>query len=535
MGLTCEIAAKLNFNHSFGPNPLGPMKRHYLPLIAAFVLAACGGGSGDGKSGGTPNAPPSRGTLLQNPPGLLSTLTISDLLTELELPINALLLSVSSAPLCDILFYHIEYETVGGAGEATTASAVLMIPSGLGANCTGARPIVLYAHGTTTDRDYNMADLQNAETISLAALFASQGYIVVAPNYAGYDTSTLPYHPYLIADQQSKDMIDALTAARTALPLASLTTVKDNGQLFITGYSQGGYVAMATHRAMQAAGMNVTAAAPMSGPYALAAFVDAVFYGEVNGGAPVSSTLLLGAYQTVYGNIYTNATDIFEPQYASGIQTLLPSTTPRSQLYAQGKLPEYALFSLTPPAPEFASMTPPTSPADLAEVFALGFGAGNLLQNSYRLSYLADAQAQPDGGFPTITTGVPATAPQLPWRQALQKNDLRDWVPTAPVLLCGGDVDPLVFYFNTQLMQNYWAARAPSAPISVLDLEAAAVPNDPYANLKQDFSVAKALVAATAISQGATDGGALAVAEAYHAMLVAPLCFAATRAFFAGK
>jgi hypothetical protein len=186
-----------------------------------------------------------------------------------------------------------------------------------------------------------MASLQNAETISLAALFASQGYIVVAPNYAGYDTSTLPYHPYLIADQQSKDMIDALTAARTALPLASLTTVQDNGKLFITGYSQGGYAAMATHRAMQAAGMKVTGSAPMSGPYALAAFVDAVFYGEVNGDATVSSALLLGAYQTVYGNIYANATDVFEPQYANGIQTLLPSTMPRSQLYAQGKLPGF--------------------------------------------------------------------------------------------------------------------------------------------------------------------------------------------------
>jgi poly(3-hydroxybutyrate) depolymerase len=119
----------------------------------------------------------------------------------------------------------------------------------------------------------------------------------VAPNYAGYDTSALSYHPYLIADQQSKDMIDALAAARTALPLASATFTKDSGQLFITGYSQGGYVAMATHRAMEAAGMKVTAAAPMSGPYALAAFVDAVFYGEVNGDATVSSTLLLTAYQ----------------------------------------------------------------------------------------------------------------------------------------------------------------------------------------------------------------------------------------------
>jgi len=430
---------------------------------------------------------------------------------------------VSSAPLCDVLFYHIEYATVGGAGEATTASGVFMVPTGPGPNCTGSRPMVLYAHGTTTDRDYNMADLQNAETLSLAALFASQGYIVVAPNYAGYDTSTLPYHPYLIADQQSKDMIDALTAARTALPLASLTTVKDNGRLFITGYSQGGYVAMATHRAMQAAGMNVTASAPMSGPYALEAFVDAVFNGEVNGGATVSSTLLLTAYQTAYGNIYSDAADVFEPQYAAGIQTLLPTTTPRSQLYAQGKLPEFALFSLSPPAPEFAALTPATSPASLAEVFALGFGAGNLLQNSYRLSYLQDAQAHPDGATPA-----------LPWRQALQRNDLRNWVPAAPVLLCGGDVDPLVFWLNTQLMQNYWTAQA-ATDFSVLDLEAAAAANDSYANLKQNFAIAKALIAATAISQGATDGGALAVAEAYHAMLVAPFCFAATRSFFANQ
>src|SRR6202050_4961691 len=316
MGLTWEMAANLNFDHSFGPKPKQPMKRHYLTFIAALALTACGGGGG--ATGSSPSAPPARGTLLQTPPELLSTFTISAQLTELELPINELLLSVSSAPLCDIIFYHIQYETVGGAGEATTASAVLMIPSGLGANCSGERPIVLYAHGTTTDRDFNMADLQNAETVSFAALFASQGYIVVAPNYAGYDTSTLAYHPYLIADQQSKDMIDALTAARTALPLASLTTVKVYGRLVVPGDAQGGYVTMATHRAMQAAGMNVTAAAPMSGPYALAAFVDAVFYGEVNGSGPISATLLVTAYQHAYGNLYSNPADVFSAPYAAG-------------------------------------------------------------------------------------------------------------------------------------------------------------------------------------------------------------------------
>jgi hypothetical protein len=513
-----------------GSESMRLIKRSAPPFLAALLLAACGGGMSDSGAGTTPT----RGTLLQSPPELLSTVTAPNLLLELNILANQQLLSLSGTPACDILLYHIKYTTVGGANEATTASGALMVPTGLGANCTGARPIILYAHGTTTDRAFNMANLQNTETLFLAALFASHGYIVVAPNYAGYDTSTLDYHPYLIADQESKDMIDALTAARTALPFASATLTKDSGQLFITGYSQGGYVAMATHRAMQAAGMKVTASAPMSGPYALGAFVDAVFYGEVNGGATVSSTLLLTEYQKAYGNVYANAADVFEAQYANGIDSLLPSTTPRSQLYAQGKLPEYALFSLTPPDPAFAAITPPTMPANLATVFALGFGKGNLLRNSYRLSYLEDARANPDGGFPTITTGIAAATPGLAWRRALQINDLRNWVPTAPVLLCGGDVDPIVFWLNTQLIQGYWASRVPApTSTSVLDLESTVSGSDPYANLKNDFALAKALIAATAVAQGATDGGALAVAEAYHATLVAPFCFAAAKSFFA--
>lgn len=509
------------------------INRCYPALLTLMLCTACGGGGSGGTMGHT-NAVPARGALLQSPPDLLSTISTSDLLLQLNIATNQPLLALSGVPICDILMYHIEYGTVGGANEPTTASAALLVPTGFGAKCTGGRPIVLYAHGTTTDRGFNMAELQNTETLFLAALFASQGYIVVAPNYAGYDTSTLPYHPYLIADQESKDMIDALTAARTALPLASATLTKDNGQLFITGYSQGGYVAMATHRAMQSADMPVTASAPMSGPYAMAAFVDAVFYGEINGSAPVSSTLLLTAYQHAYGNIYASATDVFSPEYASGIDSLLPTTMLRSELYAEKKLPEFELFSSTPPDPTYAEITPPAMPANLAMVFALGFGSDNLLLNSYRLSYLQDATANPDGGFPTITTGVTAVAPALPWRHALKMNDLRNWVPTAPLQLCGGDEDPLVFWFNTQLMQSYWTSHAPaSASINVLNLESMATPNDPYANLKQDFETAKALVAADAIAQGATDGGALAVAEAYHAALVAPFCFTATRSFFA--
>src|ERR1022692_2220674 len=286
--------------------------------LTLLALAACGGGSSGGGSSGSPPTPV-HGSLLQDPPHFVALVSAPDLLLNLGATSVQALAALAVLPVCDVALFHLEYETQGGAGEATTSSGALMVPVGIDAQCNGPRPIVLYAHGTSTDRNFDISDLlvqKNAEGEVLAALFASQGYIVVAPNYAGYDTSTLDYHPFINATQQAGEMMDILSAARTALPDAQEVLASDDGRLFITGYSEGGYVAMATHRAMQAAGMTVTASAPMSGPYALAAFVDAIFYGDVNGDATVSSTLLLTAYQKAYGNIYANPVDVFEDQYA---------------------------------------------------------------------------------------------------------------------------------------------------------------------------------------------------------------------------
>jgi hypothetical protein len=499
-------------------------------FAAAILLAACGGKSA-ASSAPSQSAIPQPGQLLQTPQQT-GSYSVSDLLSMLSGNSDAAqLLKLSFAPFCSVSVYHMEYETVGGQGEATTASGAIMVPGGPDPSCQGARPVVLYAHGTSTDKAYDIAAISgNAEGELLAALFAAQGDIVVAPNYAGYDTSTLSYHPYLVADQQSHDMMDALAAARSAFATVNASA---GSKLFVTGYSQGGYVALATLRAMQAAGMSVTAAGPMSGPYALAAFGDAIFMGEVDGGATINFTMIVSAYQHSYGNVYATPTDVFSPQYAAQIASLLPTTTSRSDLYAQGLLPQYALFSNTPPAPQYASMTPATTPADLAPAFALGFGPSPLVTNAYRLSYLQDAQAHPDGGFPTTTTDMPTSGAANGLRQDLARNDLRDFAPTVPVLLCAGDSDPEVFYLNTQLMQGYWAAHAPGAQVTVLDVDSAVGTNDPYAAIKNGFHAAKAAVAASAVAGGATDGGASAVLQDYHAGLVPPFCLYAVQQFFA--
>ncbi len=502
--------------------------------VPVLLLSACGGGDSD--SGGMLGTGPVRGTLIQSPPARVASLSATQVQAAIATgDLAQTLLQLAATPKCGIDVHYLQYNTVGGVNEATTASGAMMIPTGIDAACRGARPIVLYAHGTTADRTYNIANFattHDIEGVLLAAVFAAQGYIVVAPNYAGYDSSTLGYHPYLNADQSSKEMIDVLSAARSALPTTFAPTITDSGKLFITGYSQGGHVAMAAHRALQAAGKTVTASAPMSGPYALAAFGDAVFYGEVNLGAPLLSVLLITSYQHAYGNIYTNTTDVFEPQYASGIDSLLPSTTPTSTLYSQGKLPATQLFSSTPPDPVYASITPPTTPANFAPLFALGFGTGNLITNAFRLAYLNDAQMNPDGAWPTTTTGLPAAAPAHPARKAFKQNDLRNWAPTAPMLLCAGDQDPTVFYLNTQIMQGYWAMTAPTAPVTVLDVDSTVGSGDPYASLKNGFAAAKLVIAANAVAKGATDAGASAVLQGYHGTLVPPFCLAAAKSFF---
>src|SRR5712671_1389256 len=263
------------------------MKKYLGPLgslVAALVVAACGSSTQTAQVGNS-TAP---GSLSLNPPFRIASADAATFGAQVGATATGKqLLQLTGAPTCGVDFYYLKFWTVGGAQETTQSSGALMVPTG-GAGCSGPRPVVLYAHGTNTNQALNLADVTdptNTEGVLIAAMFAAQGYIVVAPNYAGYDLSTLGYHPYLNAEQQSGEMIDILTAARTALPKTLSSATSDSGKLFVAGYSEGGHVALATQRALQAAGATVAGVAGMSGPYALEAFGDALFFGNVDLGS----------------------------------------------------------------------------------------------------------------------------------------------------------------------------------------------------------------------------------------------------------
>ncbi len=523
--------------------------------LAAALLCACG------SSSGTAAVATSRahGTLAVNPPFRIASLNAATFQAELAgTSSGAQLLQITGNPSCGVDFYYVEFWTLGGAGETTESSGALMVPTGAAPVCSGPRPIVLYAHGTNTNKNFNIADITNTtntEGALIAAMFAAQGYIVVAPNYAGYDISTLGYHPYLNAEQQSGEMIDILTAARAALPNTLSSATSDSGKLFVTGYSQGGHVAMATQRALQAVGATVTGVAGMSGPYALEAFGDAIFFGNVDLGSTVFSPLLSTSYQKAYGNIYTTPSDLYSATYVSGIEALLPSATALNTLFSSGLLPETAVFDSTTPVvnvPNQAALSAeltallsvpgsanyPLPPTAQTPLFAAGFGSPYLINNTYRVAYALDAATNPDGAVPTPRAGVPlaAAAPTQPLRLAFYKNDLRNgaWAPTSPTLLCGGDADPTVFFsVNTGTMAAFWSPLVQAGLITVLDVNG--TPGGPFAALQTGFQESQA--AQLAYYESAA-GGSLSPAAAqqlivqgYHTS-VAPFCTAAARAFF---
>ena len=471
--------------------------------------------------------------------------------------------SATPAAKCGVTIEKVSYDTKGGANEDTTATAALMVPTGDAAECQGDRPVLLYAHGTTTEKSYDFTQVGNlnnpavGESTLIAANFAAQGYIVVAPNYAGYDESELDYHPYLVAQQQSTDMVDALDSARSIIDRkkrandANYLKIDDSGKLFLAGYSQGGYVVMATARFLESQNKPITAIAPSSGPYALAAFGDDIFRGNVNIGASRFAPLLGIGLQEKYGNIYQDKSDIFLDKYADA---QLPSDSSFGELVAAGKLPNNALFQKTPMNPVLDSLSK-------GSIFSFLGGYDDndyLIKSDFRAAYVTDTINNPDGLFAENGNDLPATNPQNNLRKALKDNDLRGYVPKMPTLICGGNQDPTVYYdINTGSMAKLLQTAstnntAVKLNVTVLDVDtdnADSRPDQPsltmigqasmnkwnantvVTSVQTNFSSSVAKVKADAEAQG--QNSLLAFYSNYHGSLVSPACTQATREFFA--
>jgi pimeloyl-ACP methyl ester carboxylesterase len=299
---------------------------------------------------------------------------------------------LSGKAKCDVKVIALNYVTVGVKGEATNASGVLLTPTG--AACTGAAPLVAYAKGTDVQKPRTLANPNDGETFLLAAMYAAQGYAVVATDYLGFAKSNYAYHPYLHADSEATSVIDSIRAARGAAAGAGLTL---SGKVMLTGYSQGGHSSMAAHRAIErdlAGEINVVGGAHLAGPYNMSGSLKSP---AVIAGYQFFVPYLVTAWQKVYGDVYTDVNKVFKLPYAGYIESLLPSATlDYTTLITSGNLPGGT----------------PQQARDLV----------------FQPAFITETQNN-------NTSSLFLTA---------KKNDLLGWNPKSKTLLCGGAGDPTV-------------------------------------------------------------------------------------------
>ncbi|HEX6686389.1 MAG TPA: hypothetical protein VF062_26695 [Candidatus Limnocylindrales bacterium] len=216
-------------------------------------------------------------------------------------------------------YVRLVYCTITPDGDPTAASGLLALPL----NRFGPRDTVLYAHGTVSERVDAPSFQGTGEGQVIPLVFTAEGFTVAAPDYLGLGVSRLA-HPYVHAATEASASIDMLPAARLA---SARLRAPLTGEVFVTGFSQGGHAAMAVAQRLTAEGQKpwrLRAVAPMAGPYdlsglALPALLDPQRTDPAS--ATAYAAYLLAMWKVLYG-IYDDPRSVFTAPYADTVEGL---------------------------------------------------------------------------------------------------------------------------------------------------------------------------------------------------------------------
>jgi pimeloyl-ACP methyl ester carboxylesterase len=174
-------------------------------------------------------------------------------------------------------------------------------------------PMVSYQHGTVYEKTQVPSHPdQSPETQLALAQFGGQGYIVIGADYFGMGSSKEP-EGYMVKASHQQASYDMLLASRAVLADLKLTNTK----LFVCGWSQGGFVAMAFLEKLEAAGVKVDAAATASAPVDVSVALNGFLsFPRKNDADWVNSLFILSsfAFENYYG-VPGLARSLFNDQY----------------------------------------------------------------------------------------------------------------------------------------------------------------------------------------------------------------------------
>ena len=215
----------------------------------------------------------------------------------------------------DVDVYNVVYTTTY-KDQQIEASGLIFLP-----NTTDELPMLSFHRGTTVRQaDAPSVRSKSSEEVISYTAIASMGFITVVPDMIGFGESKEIFHPYYIEEPTATAVIDMLRAA------ASLVKEKQmnfDSRLFLAGYSQGGYITLATHKALDASpieGFELVASFPGAGGYDITAMQQYLF-GLDTYSDPYYLAYVGMSYQSYYDEPDL-ITDFFNDPYADNIPAL---------------------------------------------------------------------------------------------------------------------------------------------------------------------------------------------------------------------
>lgn len=196
---------------------------------------------------------------------------------------------------------RISYRTTLKDGTTLTASGIVYVPDQL-APTRKPYPLLSFQHGTAfSDAEAPTGYNFGPDSFSYPLCLATHGYIVACPDYVGYgDTDKTP-HNYEHEQSLAQATVDMLLATKAFLAQRS---IQWNNQVFLTGYSEGGYATLSAQKLLEeryAGSLRVAGSSCGAGPYAMSAFFNYVTQNTTVGG--VANQIY--AWQTLsYNRIY---------------------------------------------------------------------------------------------------------------------------------------------------------------------------------------------------------------------------------------
>lgn len=311
-------------------------------------------------------------------------------------------------------YYKLVYNTIDTQGEPTIASGGYARP--ITDECTSGFPLMIYMHGTVLNKEE--VPSRDVAEAAVAKLIGGLGYHGIAPDYLGMGDSP-GLHPYLHAESEAQSGIDMIRAVREFLQQEF--GVQDNGELFVTGYSQGGHAAMALHQKLEQDDMldefDLIASTPGSGPYDLSGTQTPVLLSDEPYSNPGYVVYTLASYDLAYGNIYDSYSDVLQSPYD---EVVVP--------YFDGNNTTLSMGQLNPQLPMVLS---------------------DLMVPEYLDEFASDDQH--------------------PFRSALADNDLYDWTPQRPIRMYYCTQDEQVDFNNSVTAETVMQANG-APDVEAIDL-----------------------------------------------------------------